>query len=88
MAPATKKVMLKKGSSFSAIVGSVKGKVKRKRFVGPCEVEMTADQIKSFKDCLQTAPEVIIAEDPKPKSDPSKDNDKGKSGPEGGLPAK
>ena len=67
MKPALKKVLLKKGAKFSALVSNKPGeKAVRKRYTGPCEVLMTAVQVKAFKDLLQTAPQVIIAEEAKP----------------------
>jgi len=70
--PKTKTVFLRKGMKFSAIVGrnkgegKLRGKVKRKRFVGPCEVEMTEDQIKNFGDLLQTQPQEVVVREPEP----------------------
>ncbi len=70
----TKKVLLRKGMKFSAIVdrprgeGKNRSKVKRKRFVGPCEVEMTDAQIKAFKDLLQTGPHEVVVVEPKPET--------------------
>lgn len=88
MKPATKKVMLKKGAKFSAIVGTTGGKVKRKRFVGPCEVSMTEEQVEAFKDTLQTAPQVVIAKEPEAPKEEGKGNGKpnGNPAPEGGKP--
>jgi len=75
--PRTKRVFLRKNMKFNTIVGrhrgegKGKGKVKRQRFVGPCEVEMTDEQIKSFKDLLETAPQEVVVAEPEPEPQPA-----------------
>ncbi len=64
MKPALKKVLLKKGAKFSALIAKkAGGKVSYKRYVGPCEVLMSATQVRAFKDLLQIAPRVVVAKD-------------------------
>ncbi len=63
MKPATKRVILKKGAKFNALIHNPKGKPIRKQYIGPCEVMMTEAQIKAFDDHLQKAPEVTVVKE-------------------------
>jgi len=56
---AKRKVLLREGMKFYECVRKGKGPAIRVRHVGPCEVEMTELQVKTFKDLLQTAPQVV-----------------------------
>ena len=61
MTPAsTRTVVLRDGMKYYAIKGRSKGKTGRRqrvKYVGPCEVRMTEDQVENFKDLLLTAPQ-------------------------------
>ncbi len=77
MKPATKKVLLKKGAKFSALVpGKPGGKSSRKRYTGPCEVLMTEVQVEAFKDLLQSVPQTTVIEEPKVKPESESKADK------------
>ncbi len=73
-APAMRKVLLRKGMRFHGLVKTgKKGEYRRKKFVGPCEVEMTEAQVKSFSDLLQTAPQVVVSEPSEPEAEEEPD---------------
>ncbi len=66
-APAMRKVLLREGMRYHGLVKTDrKGVYRRKKFVGPCEIEMTETQVKSFSDLLQTAPQVVVSEPSEP----------------------
>jgi hypothetical protein len=70
MTPAekTRTVYLRKGMKFNAVFPKIskKGRFRRKKYVGPCQVEMTEAQIVAFGDLLQTTPQVLATEPVEP----------------------